>query len=344
MSSYLAPTLNDVAQKAGVSTATVSRCLNTPGRVSKHTRDKVEHAINALGYIPNFGARVMASKRTYTIGAIIPTMENAIFARGIQSFQDELHKQGYTLLVASSSYDPKMEEQQIRNLVSRGADGLLLIGHDRDPRILDFLEAHNIPVLIAWAHELKARLPSIGFDNFKAMAKLTKHILSLGHKNIGMISAKTRNNDRARARLNAIRHVMLEAGISPNKLALVETTFGIETGALAFAKIWKLSPQPTVIICGNDVLAAGALKEAKSLGVSTPEDVSVTGFDDIEIARILSPELTTVHVPHRQMGTKAAQILIDFLRGLPPKQTTELEVTLKLRESLDIPKHLTEHN
>ena len=174
MSSYLAPTLNDVAQKAGVSTATVSRCLNSPERVSKRTRDKVEQAINVLGYTPNFGARVMASKRTYTIGAIIPTMENAIFARGIQAFQDELHIQGYTLLVASSSYDPQIEEEQIRTLVSRGVDGLLLIGHDRSPKIIDFLEKKNIPALVAWAHEINAKLPSVGFDNFTAMSVLTK--------------------------------------------------------------------------------------------------------------------------------------------------------------------------
>ena len=136
---YSAPTLTDVAKKSGVSTATVSRCLNTPDRVAKRTRDKVEDAIAMLGFTPNFGARVMASKRTYTIGAIIPTMENAIFASGLQAFQDELHKQGYTLLVASSSYDPKIEEEQIRTLVARGVDGLLLIGHDRSPEIIDFL-------------------------------------------------------------------------------------------------------------------------------------------------------------------------------------------------------------
>ena len=167
---YSAPTLTDVAKKSGVSTATVSRCLNTPDHVAKRTRDKVEDAIKALGYIPNFGARVMASKRTYTIGAIIPTMENAIFAQGIQAFQDELYSQDHTLLVASSSYDPQIEEDQIRTFVSRGVDGLLLIGHDRSPEIIDFLEEKNIPALVAWAHDPNARLLSVGFDNFAAMS------------------------------------------------------------------------------------------------------------------------------------------------------------------------------
>src|SRR6056297_1290979 len=147
-----APTLEDVARAADVSTATVSRCLNTPGKVSDDTRLRVMEAVAALGYAPNFGARAMVSRRTRTIGAIIPTMENAIFARGLQAFQEELHARGYMLLVASSAYQPKIEEEQIRALVARGADGLLLIGHDRDPAIYDYLRARSIPVLSAWVY------------------------------------------------------------------------------------------------------------------------------------------------------------------------------------------------
>jgi LacI family transcriptional regulator len=334
MSSYLAPTLNDVAQKAGVSTATVSRCLNLPERVSKRTRDKVEQAINVLGYTPNFGARVMASKRTYTIGAIIPTMENAIFARGIQAFQDELHIQGYTLLVASSSYDPQIEEEQIRTLVSRGVDGLLLIGHDRSPEIVDFLEKKNIPALVAWAHEIGAKLPSIGFDNFAAMGELARYVLSLGHKRIGMISAWIKTNDRARARVMAVRHILSESGLNASDLKLIETDYGIETGAVAFEQIIQRPMPPTVIICGNDVLAAGALKQAKTLGIEVPGDVSVTGFDDIDLASIVSPGLTTVHVPHREMGKRAAKGLIKLVESQTIETTTELNANLKIRKSL----------
>ncbi len=138
-----APTLDDVAKMADVSTATVSRCLNSPDRVVEATRKRVLSAVDALGYTPNFAARVMAAKRSFTIGAIIPTMENAIFARGLQSFQEELHQRGYTLLVSSSAYKPEIEEEQIRTLIARGADGLLLIGHDRDPKIYDFLNPGN---------------------------------------------------------------------------------------------------------------------------------------------------------------------------------------------------------
>jgi len=334
---YSVPTLTDVAKKSGVSTATVSRCLNTPDRVAKRTRDKVEDAIKALGYIPNFGARVMASKRTYTIGAIIPTMENAIFARGLQAFQDELHKQGYTLLVANSSYDPKIEEEQIRTLISRGVDGLLLIGHDRNSEIIDYLEEKNLPALVAWAYDPNARLPSVGFDNFAAMSELTRYVLSLGHRRIGMISAWTESNDRARARVMAVRHVISEAGINAAKLALIETDYSIETGAAAFDEIMKRHQPPTVIICGNDILAVGAQRQARVRGINVPKDISITGFDDIEVAQITSPQLTTIHVPHRKMGMKAATILIKKVEKKSFNSATKLDVYLKIRESLDKP-------
>jgi len=133
------PTLEDVAMAAGVSTATVSRSLNTPDRVEEKTRTRVLDVVEQLGYTPNFAARVMAAKRSFTVGAIIPTMENAIFARGIQAFQEELYQRGYVLLVSSFLYDPEIEKDQIRTMVARGADGLLLIGHDRDPRIYEYL-------------------------------------------------------------------------------------------------------------------------------------------------------------------------------------------------------------
>ena len=338
MPTYSAPTLTDVAKKAGVSTATVSRCLNTPDRVAKRTRDKVEDAIAELGYTPNFGARVMASKRTYTIGAIIPTMENAIFARGIQAFQDELHRQGYTLLVASSSYEPEIEEDQIRTLVSRGVDGLLLIGHDRSQEIIDFLNEKRIPSLVAWAYDPNARLPSVGFDNFAAMCELASYIINLGHKNIGMISAWTENNDRARARVAAVRHTMSKAGIEPDELILIETEYGIDTGARAFGEIMNRSKPPTIVICVNDVLAAGALKNSKESKIKVPTKVSLTGFDNIELASVTTPQLTTVHVPHREMGRKAAKIIVDMIEKRPFEFATELNVKLKIRGSVKRPR------
>ena len=191
-------------------------------------------AVEQLGYTPNFAARVMAAKRSFTIGAIIPTMDNAIFARGLQAFQDALGERGYTLLVSSSAYDPRVEREQIRNLVARGADGLLLIGHERDPEIYEYLERHQVPALVAWSHMAGARLPSVGFDNRQAMFGLAEEVLRAGHRNIAMISGVTAGNDRALERVNGVRDALRQSGLAPDAVTLIQTPYDIEKGAAAF--------------------------------------------------------------------------------------------------------------
>ena len=331
------PTLNDVAKAAGVSTATVSRCLNSPDQVIEATRQRVMQAVESLGYTPNFAARVMAAKRSYTIGAIIPTMDNAIFARGLQEFQDQLRESGYTLLVSSSAYDPEVEWEQIRALVARGADGLLLIGYARDEEIYSYLERHQVPSLVAWSYHPEAHRPSVGFDNLNAMRELARSVIAAGHRQIAMISGKMLGNDRAQSRVEGVTQAMSESGLNAKSLTLVETTYEIEKGAEAFSQLMALSPRPTAIICGNDVLAAGALQEARRLGVRVPEQVSVTGFDDIELAQIVTPSLTTVHVPHREMGREAARELTAMVEGKSEGQSVCIKTRLVVRNSLAEP-------
>ncbi|MFQ3188097.1 MAG: LacI family transcriptional regulator, partial [Gammaproteobacteria bacterium] len=135
---------------AGVSTATVSRCFNSPDSVVKTTRERVLRIVEEIGYTPHFGGRALASNRSNTVGAIIPTMDNAIFARGIQAFQETLADNNVTLLIASSGYDPERELEQIRSLISQGADGLLLIGHARPENTYDFLQLRQIPYVVTW--------------------------------------------------------------------------------------------------------------------------------------------------------------------------------------------------
>lgn len=328
------PTLHDVAASAGVSTATVSRVLNFPDKVAPATRDKVQSAIADLGYSPNFGAKVMAARRTNTIGAIIPTMENAIFARGLQAFQEELRLHGFTMLVASTSYQPDIEEEQIRALVARGADALLLIGHARSAEIYQFLEAQGIPTLITWAFDKNAPRPSVGFDNQAAMHMMAKEVLANGHKTIAMISAPTADNDRASARLQGVKAAMAETGLDPANLQIIETGYAIENGAIAFGQLMQRSPRPTAVLCGNDVLAVGALRQAHQMDIAVPGAVSIVGFDDIELAQITYPPLTTVHVPHKQMGRTAAQTLVKMVQQRTVAKAVALDVSLVLRGTL----------
>lgn len=328
------PTLDDVAKRAGVSTATVSRCLNDPQRVVEATRDRVMSAVEALGYTPNFAARVMAARRSFTIGAIIPTMENAIFARGLQAFQEEIHRRGYTLLVSSSVYRPDVEEEQIRNLVARGADGLLLIGHDREPRLYDYLERQKVPVMVAWSFGPDQPVPSIGFDNRRAMRELAETVMQLGHSHIAAISGFTAGNDRARLRVEGIRDAFRQAGLDLSTLNVIETSYEIESGAEAFRTLMAQRPAATAILCGNDVLAVGAVRQAQQMGLRVPQDISITGFDDIELARIVQPGLTTVHVPHREMGRKAAIGLVEMIEGQTSGRSQELATQIVTRGSL----------
>ncbi|MCV2886747.1 LacI family DNA-binding transcriptional regulator [Ruegeria aquimaris] len=332
-----APTLNDVASHAGVSTATVSRCLNSPNQVVETTRVRVLQVIEELGYTPNFAARVMAAKRSFTIGAIIPTMDNAIFARGLQAFQNELRQNGYTLLVSSSDYKPEIEKEQIRALVARGADGLLLIGHERENEIYDYLKRHQVPALVAWSYLPDARQPSVGFSNRDAMFALAQDVINTGHRRIAMISGVTAGNDRAQRRVQGVRDALQANGICADDMRVIETTYEIDSGAHAFRDLMSRTPRPTAIICGNDVLAVGALREARRMDVSVPDEVSITGFDDIELAEIASPALTTVHVPHREMGRKAAQELIAMVNGTSKGVSTCIDTHIVYRASLATP-------
>jgi len=330
------PTLADVARQAGVSTATVSRCLNTPEQLSKTTRERVLQTVQNMGYAPNFNARALAAKRTNTVGAIIPSMENAIFARGLQAFQEELGLLGMTLLVASSSYCHKLEEQQIKALTARGADALLLIGYHRSQEIYDFLEKRGVPVLVSWNYQKNAKQVSIGFDNKKAIAPLAEEVIALGHKNIGFISAPTSENDRAHDRVEGVRSVMETSGLDPRNLNLIEIPYSIENGETAFKELMSSEAPPSVVICGNDVFAVGAVKCAKRLGYAIPKDISITGFDDIELANVIEPGLTTVHVPHRKMGNMAARMLVDMIDQKKP-ESHELNTSVIFRGTLGPP-------
>jgi LacI family transcriptional regulator len=291
-------------------------------------------AVETLGYAPNFSARALAVRSTNTVGVVIPTMDNAIFARGVQAFQEELGRNNKTLLIASSGYRADLEAEQIRTLVARGAEALLLIGLHRSGEVYDFLRRRGVPTVAAWCFKQDAPLPCIGFDNVAAMAALARLVVDRGHRRVGVISAQTAGNDRARDRVVGVRMAMAEAGLPPDALTIVETDYGIETGSAALRDILAKAPDTTAVLCGNDVLAVGALRAARQAGRRVPDDLSITGFDDIDLAMLAEPGLTTVHVPHRDMGRRAARALVDSIEnGLPPVGL-QLETDIRLRGSL----------
>jgi len=321
------PTLEDVAASAGVSTATISRCINDPDKVAKPTRKRIEHAIQKLGYTPNFGGRMLASNKTHIVGAVIPSMANAMFSNGIQAFQERLSENGITLLIASSGYNPDQEYQQVQSLLASGVGGLLLIGAERPQKTVKLIKQRNIP------YDDKKRYYA-GFDNHAAMYKLAKLVIDYGHKNIAIISGNSITNDRAENRIKGIKDAIAEHSDSVQLVDLIETEYRLETGGNAFDQVMSKPIKPSVIMCGNDVLAAGAIVRARQRGIRVPEDVSITGFDDLNIASVVNPALTTVRVPHFEMGTSAATLLLDLLSKDPNAKSIELKTELIVRESL----------
>ncbi|MEO1330724.1 MAG: LacI family DNA-binding transcriptional regulator, partial [Pseudomonadota bacterium] len=295
------PSLADVARLAGVSTATVSRVLNDPALVRRETREAVERAVDELGYTPHFGGRALASNRTDTVGAIIPTMENAIFARGLQALQEELTAAGVTLLVSTSNYNAEQEARQINTLLSRNVDGFILIGEARDPEVYARLERRSVPFILVWSWRADCPWTCVGFDNHAAARDVAERVFEFGHRRIGMIAGVCEGNDRALARLNGVRDGLAACGAPLDPRLVVEAPYAIEAGAEAAGRLLSARPRPTAIICGNDVLAAGAMLRCREAGLRVPEDVSITGFDDIDVATLLDPQLATGAPAHPSM-------------------------------------------
>jgi len=331
------PSIKDVARLAGVSTATVSRSLNEPRRVNQLTLESVRNAVDQLGYTPHFGGRALASNKSNTIGALIPTMDNAIFARGLQALQETLADAGITLLIATSGYDPEREYEQIQALLSRGVDGLMLIGIARPERTYALLDQQGIPVVIAWSYRADTKYPCVGFDNHAAAAELTNCVLEFGHCRVAMIAGVSQGNDRAADRIAGVRAVLASRGLSLTDNNLVEVAYNLEDAAAAMKTLMSRADRPTAVICGNDVLAAGALMHVKQAGLAVPGDVSVVGFDDIDLASVTDPPLTTVHVPHRRMGQATAELLLAMGSGTRNVASVKFQPQLIMRGSLDKP-------
>lgn len=334
------PTLEDVARAADVSTATISRSINEPHKVAKGTRERIERVIQDLGFTPNFSGKTLATRRSNTVGAIIPTMNNSMFAGGLQAFQEALSSSATITLVSTCGYDSAVELRQIRSLVAHGADALLLIGASRPQETTDFLALRNIPYVIAWSHTVDECRLFAGFNNAKASYNMTMKVLEFGHRRIDMIAGKSNGNDRAYARIQGVKNALSDFGHSAILRRVIETDYSLEQGGDAFEQLMNSSDAPTAIVCGNDVLAAGAILRAQQRSVKVPEDVSVTGFDDINLAKVVSPALTTVRVPQAEMGRLAAKVLMEWLSTGVRPSSIELDTHIILRDSLSTPVQL----
>jgi LacI family transcriptional regulator len=325
------PRLKEVAQCAGVSIATVSRALSRPEVVDGKTLELVKKAAADLGYIPVGAARALVSGRSRIIGAIVPTLDHAIFARAIQAMQTTLDAAGYQLLVAAHEYSPASETSAIRAILSRGVDALMLVGADHSDETWSLLKATPVPVLLTWSFD--ERLPCIGFDNALAGRLAAEYLLSLGHRRVGIISGACSANDRARLRIEGARAALEEHGYDLPKERVSEQAFTFAGGRKGLSEMLAKAEPPTAIIGGNDLLAAGAIFEAQSRGLRIPQDVSVVGIDNLEISLHTTPALTTVHLPTAKLGEESAHYLLARLQSRERPKRVSLPIELIVRGS-----------
>ena len=325
--------LADVARLARVSTATVSRTLTLPHKVKPTTAARINQAVETLGYVAHGAARALASRRTRTIGAILPTLENSVFAKTLQALQRSLDQAGYMLVVASDEHDTLAETRVARALIEHGVDGLVLLGTTHHDCVLKMLDTHQVPYVLIWAQDPEGRLPCVGVDNRTAGERITRYLLDLGHREFAVISGVTAGNERAQERLRGVREALDSHGIILAAHRLVEKPYTLDGGREGLLEVIDAAGGPTAVICGNDALAIGALAECHERGITVPGELSITGFDDREIAAVVTPGLTTVHFPAAELGALAAQHLLARLGGREIALRTELPVELVVRGS-----------
>lgn len=325
--------LADVARAAGVSLSTASRALGDAELVQASTRARVREAAEMLGYLPHGAARALATRRSRTIGAVFPPVDNPIFAAATQALAHELALRGYTLLLATHEYDPVGELTAARALLERGVDGLVLVGMDHQPDLYRMLAQSEVPYELAWSIDPAGYQHSIGVPHRLASVRLTQHLLDLGHREFAAIAGSTARNDRARDRLTGTREALASHGIELPAERVVETYFSLGHGQRALRHLLERAPGFTAVVCGNDLLAIGALHECARRGIAVPREMSVAGFDDIEMAAVATPPLTTVRVPAAEIGRLAAERMLARLEGEHVAAVEELRVELIVRES-----------
>lgn len=326
--------VTDVARRAGCAPATVSRALNNPDMVSSDKRERIESAMQELGYVRNHAARALRSQRSNMIGVLIPTLDYALYARMVGAATEVFSQAGISILIATYDYDLDTEVREARLLLERGAEALMLVGDNHRPGLYDTLDQFGAPFVCTYIFKPDSSHPTVGFDNAAAAAKLAQHLVHLGHREIGVISGLTRDNDRTTGRLEGIRSELMRHGIELPPSMVTESPYSISSGRRACALLLSRNPATlTAIICGNDVLAQGALVECHAHNLRVPQDISIVGFDNLEFSMHSNPPLTTIDVPAEEMGAEAASLILGKLNGDAVAPHNTVKVELILRES-----------
>ena len=324
--------LRDVAQRAGVSVATVSRVMNTPARVSPDTRNRVEAAMSDLRFTPSAAARAINTGRTQTVAALLPTLANSTFARFADGLEARLGAFGLSLVVATTGEDPEVELARARQMLNIGAEAIIVTGASQSADFRAFVERHMVPTVSVSLFQQDAWLPTIGYDNQKAVLLALDHLMQLGHHKIAVVHGPHGHNDRTRIRLEALKQAEAAAN-GALTFRYFEAPFSVQGGSEAAARLLAQRGDETAVLAFTDVLAGGVIHRLHSQGLKVPQDFSVVGMEDLPSSASLYPPLTTVHLPVRRMGEQAAEALAQWLdNGIRPDHQ-ELPIELAARSS-----------
>ncbi|WP_312243058.1 DNA-binding transcriptional regulator CytR [Pantoea sp.] len=332
-----AATMKDVAERAGVSTATVSRALMNPEKVSAATRHKVEQAVIAVGYSPHALSRNAKRGDSRTILILVPDICDPFFSEVIRGVEVTAAEEGYLVLIGDCAHQNQQEKTFMNLMLTRQIDGMVLLGSQL-PFDAGVEEQRNLPPMVM-ANEFapEMELPTVHIDNLTAAFEAVNHLIHLGHRRIACI-AGPEEMPLCQYRLQGYIQALRRNNMSVDPSLIVRGDFRFEAGVSALKKLMSLPQPPRALFCHNDIMALGAIKEAKAMGLRVPQDLSVVGFDDIELSRYCDPSLTTVAQPRYAIGREAMLLLLEQLQGRRVNNGSRLlDFELKMRSSTAVP-------
>ena len=324
-----------VSRLAKVSPATVSRVFNHPELVRPETRKAVDEAVAKLGYVRIRAPKAVGGRRSGTIGVIVPTVTNAIFAEVIQAFSDVVKKSGFSILIATHDYDLGQELEVLRKFLELKVDGIALIGLQHLKATYKTIEQRDIPAISIWNYDPNSEISCVGTDNHEVGYLAAKHLIDLGHNQIGIAFPPTDDNDRARKRLQGAIYALSEAGLEPADQWTVQSVYDITQAKAACLDLLSSDQIPSAIVCGNDIIAQGASFACQRLGLAVPDDLSIVGIGDFSGSADMEPPLSTVRIPARRIGQQGGHHLAISILENKPREIlrSQLGVELVVRET-----------
>ncbi|MBA4344332.1 MAG: LacI family transcriptional regulator [Methylibium sp.] len=331
-------TIKDVAALAGVSFTTVSHVLNETRPVSADARRRVLAAVEEIGYLPSAVARSLRKSETKIIGVLVPNVNNPFFAELVVGVEECCRLAGYSVFLCNSDNDPRRQQQYMRTLLEKRVDGLLLSSAGDAAALARIFKLATVPAVTVDRLVPGARADRVSVNNLDGASKAVRHLVELGHRKIGCISGPA-EFEVTQERVEGWRRAQEEGGFNADEQLLIESDFSSSGGYEAARQLLHAHPDMTALFASNDLMALGALRAAAEKGIKVPQQLSIVGFDDIELSSYVFPGMTTVGCSIRELGREAGRVLIDRIEnpGAPLKDV-QLTPRLVLRESTAAPR------